>query len=220
MERYLSLKDHVYHYISDCINSGTLNPGDKINEAQVSETLNISRTPIREALVQLASDGYLDSLPRKGFRVKSLDTKRVQQFYEIIGALDGRAAALCLSYIVDEDLSQMHFLAEAMDSAIRAGLGDKYYDLQVQFHDVYLDRCPNTEMTDLLRRLKNNFIRKYYLFENPDNEISVLEETNQQHYEIIRLFQEKKTAELEQYIRDVHWDSSKAKFEALPQGHK
>ena len=61
MEHYLSLKDHVYRYISDCINSGTLNPGDKINEAQVSETLNISRTPIREALVQLASDGYLDS---------------------------------------------------------------------------------------------------------------------------------------------------------------
>ena len=55
MEHYLSLKDHVYRYISDCINSGTLNPGDKINEAQVSETLNISRTPIREALVQLAS---------------------------------------------------------------------------------------------------------------------------------------------------------------------
>ena len=71
-------------------------------------------------------------------------------------------------------------------------------------------------MTDLLNRLKNNFIRKYYLFENPDNENSVLEEANQQHYEIIRLFREKKTSELEQYIRDVHWDSSKAKFDSLP----
>ena len=79
-----------------------------------------------------------------------------------------------------------------------------------------LNRCPNTEMTDLLNRLKNNFIRKYYLFENPDNENSVLEEANQQHYEIIRLFREKKTSELEQYIRDVHWDSSKAKFDSLP----
>lgn len=164
MEHYLSLKDHVYRYISDCINTGSLNPGDKINEAQVSETLNISRTPIREALVQLASDGYLDSLPRKGFRVKALDTTKVQQFYEIIGALDGRAAALCMPHITKEDLNQMQFLAEAMDSAIHAGLGDKYYELQVEFHNVYLNRCPNTEMTDLLNRLKNNFIRKYYLF--------------------------------------------------------
>ena len=176
MEHYLSLKDHVYRYISDCINTGSLNPGDKINEAQVSETLNISRTPIREALVQLASDGYLDSLPRKGFRVKALDTTKVQQFYEIIGALDGRAAALCMPHITKEDLNQMQFLAEAMDSAIHAGLGDKYYELQVEFHNVYLNRCPNTEMTDLLNRLKNNFIRKYYLSENPDNENSVLEE--------------------------------------------
>ena len=109
MEHYLSLKDHVYRYISDCINTGSLNPGDKINEAQVSETLNISRTPIREALVQLASDGYLDSLPRKGFRVKALDTTKVQQFYEIIGALDGRAAALCVPYITKEDLSAGRF---------------------------------------------------------------------------------------------------------------
>lgn len=113
----------------------------------------------------------------------------------------------------------MQFLAEAMDSAIHAGLGDKYYELQVEFHNVYLDRCPNTEMTDLLKRLENNFIRNYYLFENPDNENSVLEETNQQHYEIIRLFREKKPAELAQYIRDVHWDSSKAKFDSLPSQH-
>ena len=115
--------------------------------------------------------------------------------------------------------SPMQFLAEAMDSAIHAGLGDKYYELQVEFHNVYLDLCPNTEMTDLLKRLENNFIRNYYLFENPDNENSVLEETNQQHYEIIRLFREKKPAELAQYIRDVHWDSSKAKFDSLPSQH-
>ena len=115
--------------------------------------------------------------------------------------------------------SPMQFLAEAMDSAIHAGLGDKYYELQVEFHNVYLDRYPNTEMTDLLKRLENNFIRNYYLFENPDNENSVLEETNQQHYEIIRLFREKKPAELAQYIRDVHWDSSKAKCDSLPSQH-
>ena len=43
-----------------------------------------------------------------------------------------------------------------------------------------------------------------------------MEKANQQHYEIIRLFREKKTSELEQYIRDVHWDSSKVKFDSPP----
>ena len=214
--RTVTLADQVFERLESDIIQGVYPRGEVLTELKLVEQLNVSRTPIREALVQLASDGYLDSLPRKGFRVKALDTTKVQQFYEIIGALDGRAAALCVPYITKEDLNQMQFLAEAMDSSIHAGLGDKYYELQVEFHNVYLDRCPNTEMTDLLKRLKNNFIRKYYLFENPDNENSVLEETNQQHYEIIRLFREKKAAELEQYIRDVHWDSSKAKFDSLP----
>lgn len=216
MDRYLLLKDHVYHYISDCINSGELNPGDKINEQKVSDTLNISRTPVREALTQLASDGYLDNLPRRGFRVKSLDAGKVRQLYEIIGTLDGRAATLCMPYLTQGDMEEMSQLAESMDQAIQTGHGDRYYELQVSFHDVYLNRCPNTEMTALLRKLKNNFIRKYYLFEDPDNEFEVLEDANRQHYEIIRLFQAGDKEELERFIRDTHWDSGKAHFDAFP----
>lgn len=216
MERYLSLKDHVYHYISERISSGELWAGDKINEQQIVEELNISRTPVREALIQLASDGYVDNFPRRGFYVKSLDLQKIQELYEIIGILDGRAAVLCMDYLTDQDLEQMEALAKQMDQAIDAGHGDLYYELQVEFHNVYLSKCPNTEIAVLLNRLKDNFIRKYYLFEGPDNELEILHETNQQHYEIIRLFREKKSAELEQYIRDVHWDSKKAKFDILP----
>lgn len=215
LDGYLSLKDHVYNYISERINAGEMKPGDKINELQVSEELHISRTPVREALVQLASDGYLDNLPRKGFRVKKLDTAAVRQLYEVIGTLDGRAAGLCVDVITEECLAKMEFLAKAMDAAISAGLGDKYYELQLEFHNVYLKRCPNPEFERLLTRLKNNFIRKYYLFENPENELQVLRETNSQHFEIIRLFREKKADELEQYIRGVHWNSRKAKFNSI-----
>lgn len=216
MEHYLSLKDHVYKYISERINNGTLAAGDKISEPQVSEELNISRTPVREALMQLASDGYLDNLPRKGFRVKFLDVKKATQLYEVIGTLDGRAAAMCVDILTEADLAKMQFLAESMDAAIKAGLSNKYYELQVEFHNAYLDLCPNVEITSVLAKLKNNFIRKYYLFEDPKNEFEVLKDTNQQHYEIIRLFREKKTDELERYIRDVHWSASKAKFDSLP----
>ena len=62
MERYLSLKDHVYHYISERISSGKLGAGDKINEQQIGEELNISRTPVREALISRMSFCYLFGL--------------------------------------------------------------------------------------------------------------------------------------------------------------
>lgn len=215
MANYLTLKDHVYNYISQKINDGELKPEDKINEQQISDALAISRTPIREALIQLASDGYLDNNPRRGFRVKSIDIKKSQEIYEIIGLLDGRIAHNVVDIIQDEDIKKMQFLADSMNSAIEQGLRNSYYKLQVMFHDAYIKLYDNEEMILLLNQLKNNFIRKYYVFDNPEYEMKILKDTNVQHYEIIRLFKEKEKEELENYIRNVHWSSDNAIFDSL-----
>ena len=55
MERFKSLKDHVYEYIEEQIIKGTLLPGERINENTICEELDISRTPVREALIQLTA---------------------------------------------------------------------------------------------------------------------------------------------------------------------
>lgn len=215
MTHYMSLKDHVYKYISDKISDGSLKPDDKINEQQISESLNISRTPIREALIQLASDGLLENTPRRGFRVKVLDVKKAQELYEIIGMLDGKLAYDAVNLITDEHINEMEFLAKAMDSAIDQGLREKYYELQVEFHDTYINLNENKEMISLINKLKNIFLRKYYVFEDPDNEIQVLRDTNLEHYEIIKLFKGKKRNELEAYMRNVHWSLDKATFDSM-----
>ncbi len=215
MTEYMSLKDHVYKYISEKINEGYLKPDDKINEQQIADALNISRTPIREALMQLAFDGYLDNNPRKGFRVKYLDTKKAQELYEIIGLLDGRIARNVTDILEEKHIKEMQFLTDSMESAIKQGLSEKYHELQVEFHNVYTNLCENEEMISLINKLKNNFLRKYYIFENPDNEMKILSETNHQHYEIIRLFKEKKKDELEKYISYTHWSSENALFDSF-----
>lgn len=215
MTQYLSLKDYVYNYISGKINDGSLKPEDKINEQQIADALSISRTPIREALIQLASDGYLENMPRRGFRVKLLDVNKAKELYEIIGMLDGRIAFITADIITDEQLRNMRFLADSMQSAIEQGLNTKYYELQVEFHNIYTNLCKNKEMVLLLNQLKKNFIRKYYVFEKEYDETSVLKETNRQHYEIIKLFEEKNKEELEKFIRDIHWSDETAIFDSL-----
>lgn len=57
------LKDHVYDYISSRIDAGELSAGDRVSEQAICDAMGVSRTPVREALIQLASDGYLDNLP-------------------------------------------------------------------------------------------------------------------------------------------------------------
>lgn len=215
MIQYMSLKDCVYNYISEKINDGSLKPDDKINEQHISDALNVSRTPIREALIQLASDGYLENTPRRGFRVKFLDLKKARELYEIIGILDGRIAYETVGLISDENIKQMQFLAESMDSAISQGLSSKYYELQLMFHDTYINLYSNETMISTLNQMKNQFLRKYYKFDDPEKELEILKQTNLEHFEIIRLFREKKKDELERYIRDVHWAADTAMFDSL-----
>ena len=68
-----SLVDQVYDYISTKVKVGDLNAGERIHEAALIQEMGISRTPIREALLRLASDGILESVPRKGFFVRSYE---------------------------------------------------------------------------------------------------------------------------------------------------
>ncbi|MDF2677085.1 MAG: GntR family transcriptional regulator [Bacillota bacterium] len=215
MINYMSLKDYVYNYISEKINDGSLKPDDKINEQQIADALNVSRTPIREALIQLASDGFLENTPRRGFRVKFLDIKKAQELYEVIGILDGRIAYSTVDIISDEELNNMQRLAEEMDLAITQGLSAKYYELQLKFHDNYINLNDNESMVFMLNQLKNQFLRKYYKFENPEYELQVLKDTNKEHFEIVRLFKEKRKDELEKFIRDVHWAKDTAMFDSL-----
>ncbi len=215
MNQYLSLKDHVYNYISGKINDGSLKPEEKISEQQIADALGISRTPIREALIQLASDGYLENMPRRGFRVKLLDVNKAKELYEIIGVLDGRIAYMTVDLITEGHLKNMRFIADSMQFAIEQGMNTKYYELQGEFHDVYTNLCKNKEMVLLINDLKKNFLRKYYVFEKDYDETSVLIETNKQHYEIIKLFEEKNKEELEKFIRDIHWEDEMAIFNSL-----
>ena len=77
MEKFKTLKDHVYEYIADQIRDGSLLPEQRVNENVICESLNISRTPVREALIQLTAEGVLENRARKGFVIKSISEKDV-----------------------------------------------------------------------------------------------------------------------------------------------
>lgn len=213
--KYLSLKDHVYNYISEKINAGTLHTDDKLSEIQISEELNVSRTPVREALIQLAADGYIEDIPRKGFRVKEVDGKTAAEIYNIIGPLDGRAAYLAVDNLTDEDIAEMEFLLLTMDSAIEKSMFLKYYDMQMKFHDIYIQKCGNQHLIDLIEKIKKIFIRKMYALDENKTMKEILHDTNAEHYKMVEYFKAKDKNAIQSYLRDVHWCSEKAKFATL-----
>lgn len=211
--KFMTLKAHVYEYISKRIQEGSIKPNDKLNEQEICDELNISRTPVREALIQLAADGLLDSEPRKGFRVKPLTKEKAHNLYVIIGTLDALAATLAMDSLTETDFAAMKELQAEMENAISKGRLELYYKLQIDFHNVYIDKCENEELIQLLNQLRLRFIRQGYDME--EQLISILSETNKQHGVIIRLLEEKDQEELERYIKLVHWNMEYSELDVI-----
>ncbi|MDF2840335.1 MAG: GntR family transcriptional regulator [Clostridia bacterium] len=219
MNYYKSLKDYVYDYIAEKINDGSLTRDMRINEQLICEQLKISRTPVREALIQLTTEGYLENLPRRGFIVRGIDERKAMDLYIILGRLDGLAGALSMDYITKKEITMMKILITSMEKAIESKAPDIYYKLQIEFHNVYINLCRNEELIRLLNQLRKNFIRQTYADKEEDkgavNLFDVLKKTNDHHKVIVEIFERKDRAEIERYIRDVHWNIENAKFDSI-----
>lgn len=216
MDNYLSLKDHVYNFITEEINKGNLKPEEKVNEQRISDILNVSRTPVREALIQLASDGFLENVPRKGFVIKGLSDQEARETYMILGALDGLAASTSCGKIGEKELKDMQFYIASMDLAIDSDNLDMYYRQQESFHQIYTDICGNESLIALLHRIKNKFLKKSYgVVYGDENMKEILHRTNEEHREIMKLFEREDGAGLERYLREVHWRVDWAYMETL-----
>ena len=207
-----SLKDNVYAYIAGRIDSGELSAGDRVSEQAICDAMGVSRTPVREALIQLASDGYLDNLPRRGFRVRGFDRENALEVFEIMGPLDGQAAYLACPRLDDDTIAQMRFLVGSMDLAIESRLMLKYDDLQREFHYTYYHLCGNQRLIELLRQLERCFIKRDYSTVDREEAYRLLRKANDEHRRILELFEARDAAAVRDYIRDVHWNTENAQF--------
>lgn len=197
-----SLREKVYQYLKKGLNEGSLRQGAFLNLNAISSELGISRTPLRDALFQLESEGFVTIYPRRGVMVNRLGVDKVRFLYEIGGALDSAMSVLVGPKLREEDLARMEFLNEQMRIAIEDQDFDRYYENNLAFHAAYLELSENTELLRTLRMLRER------LFEFPRSKTFSKEwETKalEEHAEIIRLFRAGEFNRAAEYIRDVHW---------------
>lgn len=84
----------IYHRLLDEIRAGDLLPGTRLREAEIAERLGSSRTPVREAIRLLESDGLVSHVPRQGATIRSLDYAEIMELYEMRAVIEGTAARL------------------------------------------------------------------------------------------------------------------------------
>ena len=144
-----NISQQVATHLRELIVEGRLDAGQRINEVELASELEVSRTPVREALSRLASEGLVTSRPRRGFFVQDPDLEEVEQLYGIRAILD--PAALKLGGLPARD--QVARL-RALNAELREATDDpdRAVDLDDRWHLELLDHCPNRILLDLIRQ--------------------------------------------------------------------
>lgn len=102
-----SLGEFAYEMLRARIRGGELPPGSRVREAEIAKQLEISRTPVREALRRLETDGFLAFEPHRGMIVVQLDYQSVMELYAMREALEGTAAALAAQHASDAEITTL-----------------------------------------------------------------------------------------------------------------
>jgi len=108
-------REIIYNKLSEDIVYCRLKPGQRLIEDDLTSLLNVSRTPLREALGQLRSEGFVEYLPNKGVRVASLSVKEVFEIYSVRAVLEGYAAKLAAENANPENLKKLKNIHKQME---------------------------------------------------------------------------------------------------------
>lgn len=151
--RHLTLRERIYEEIVRLIVSGELPSGGSIDEKALTEKLQVSRTPFREAIGTLAKEGLIEIKPYRGFFVRSFSRKEIADLYELRKTLEGFAVELAVPNLSDRDIERFEAILDAAVAALRAGDLATYGARDREFHDFIAERSGNAALIETLARL-------------------------------------------------------------------
>jgi len=149
----------VYAAVRARLLRGEHEPRSFIREVEIAEALGVSRTPVREALGRLASEGFLDRIPRRGFRVPATSLDDLVYLYPVMGALEVLAAELAFERIGEDELARLEEINGEFMKALRDRTVDRAVALNERFHHEVAVMSGNRILCDVLDDLRGKVRR-------------------------------------------------------------
>ncbi|WP_017298800.1 GntR family transcriptional regulator [Nodosilinea nodulosa] len=157
INRSKSLYEQVYHALRSAILTGALSPGDRLVETQLAEWLQVSRTPLREALRQLQQDGLVTADVSGGLRVTTITAADAEELYDCRLALEALAVAGACAYATDAQLEAIEACVAKAEGATANSHGslshESLLDVDYQFHHLIAESSGNRRLVSLLDTL-------------------------------------------------------------------
>ena len=151
---HLRHADRLRQAIEADIVTGVFRPGERLDEQSIAERFGVSRTPLREALAQLAANGLVRLQPRRGAFVVSLSFQEIVERFEMMAALEGMCAALAARRFDESDQEALQASLAECEHEARHGDSDSYYLANERFHKLIYIAARNGFLAEQARQLQ------------------------------------------------------------------
>jgi len=194
----ISLKNNIIKYIYGEILSGRYSPNEHIKESELAEKLEVSRAPVREALIELVGLGILIKKERRGIFLKEITQKEILDTYHTKGLIEGYLALDFILNAKESDYDELDGIVQEMARAAKVSpkgcveVGDT-------FHAYYLKYSDNTILIDALERVN---VKSHILFFWNWSKLYTVQDIVERHQKIADALRTKKRTVIEESIRE------------------
>ena len=196
-----SLRKQIFDFLSHQIANGKLVPGAYINVRQLTEELNVSRTPLREALAQLEVQGFVTIIPQRGVLINALSYEELINIFEILGALESHVLLTVFPRIRATMIDEMEACNRTMAEALEAEQNHRFHDANIRLHRIFLDLSDNEELKTYIGRLKS----RIFSFALGSYRIPFKKAIIAEHVAFIKLLRAGDHKGAAAYLCDIHW---------------
>ena len=195
--RRTALHDTLVSHLRDMIIEGDLSPGTRLHEGQLGEQLGVSRTPLREAIKYLASEGLVELVPSRGAIVKRFSAKDVHDMLTVLRTLEELAGKLACEAASDAGIAEVRALHDEMVARYKAGDRLQYYKLNQQIHSAIAQLAANAALADMHAILQTRLKRIRFIgHEGPEKWAAAVAE----HEEMIVALEARDKARLSEVL--------------------
>ena len=185
-DAFIKASDKIRTEVENAIKEGVLLPGDSIDEAELASQHQVSRTPIREALIQLQAQGLLTSLPRGGMIVAKMDLQQLLSLWELLAELEGVTVRLACQRMTPDELKALVQLHEQSRAVVDADDIAGWQESNLRFHELIYRAARNPYLRQEVLRMRT---RTGYYRRHAFGALGQIKSSFEQHRQIVDAFQ-------------------------------
>jgi DNA-binding GntR family transcriptional regulator len=194
------LRTQVYEYLRRELKEENLKPGMSVSMSELITHLGISRTPLRDALLQLQNEGFVTFLPQRGIRINKLTQSDIENMYEMLGALDSRILLAVFDRIGSAEIEQMKQINSEMGKNLEKRNFPRYWNLNTALHNVYLSLSTNQLILNHINILR----QRLFEFGKKDWSLRRKHVIHKEHLTLIALIEKGDAVTAADFMRDQH----------------